>query len=367
MRLKSHVVVAAVILFSFRVLGRASHKLSERRDPSARPVARARPAAPHVVSTRASVGNRSVPLVRNRVHFNTASNNFETSDGSPISLQDLLNPVPPPGFDYKFLSVINQDLAIKALIDPATELKLAVAERLLRDGPRSRGSGFYLLDGGGAYAVPDDSASVDSGQPQQSEQPAQQPQVIVVQAPPARNNHPSNPLPNKRPAAGRRSIHSRASERYAASSRSLYSHQRSHRLYHHGRQPTHDRRRRSQFRCHGASERGTRHATATASLSPVSVRSRATNKSTRPPMQRRFLHTRIPPWDLPATTALRPRCWTQNLQCRSPSPGHRSLSLERFPEAVPRQAISRAIAERRRGCPRARTESQAQELSAARI
>lgn len=194
MRIKCHVVVAAVILFVVSSVG-ASVTQAQRtaRSVSARPVARARPATPHVVSTRASAGNRSVPLVRNRVHFNTASNNFETSDGSPISLQDLLNPVPPPGFDYQFLSVMNQDLAIKALIDPATELKLAVAERLLRDGRRSSGSGFYLLDGGGAYAVPDDSTSVDSGQPQQSDQPAQQPQVIVVQAPPASQQSSEQP------------------------------------------------------------------------------------------------------------------------------------------------------------------------------
>ncbi len=79
---------------------------------------------------------------------------------------------------------MNQDLAIKALIDPATEWKLALAERLLRDRPSHGSGGFYLLDGGGAYAAPDDSASDDSAPAQQSDQPAQQPQVIVVQAPP---------------------------------------------------------------------------------------------------------------------------------------------------------------------------------------
>jgi hypothetical protein len=186
MRGKSHVVPAAAILFIVSI-GGAGVTQAQRRASSAgpQPVVHARPVAPHVVSTRASAGNRSVRLARNRVHFNTASNTFETSDGSPISLQDLLNPIPPPGFDYQFLSVMNQDLAIKASIDPATELKLAVAERILRDGRRFSASGFYLLDGGGAYAVPDDSASADSAQPQQSDQPAQQPQVIVVQAPPS--------------------------------------------------------------------------------------------------------------------------------------------------------------------------------------
>jgi hypothetical protein len=203
MRSKSHAVLAAAILFVVSSVG-ASVTQAQRTAPSpiARPVSHARPVATHVVSTRASAGSRSAPLTRSRVHFNTASNNFEASDGSPVSLQDLLNPIPPPGFDYQFLSAMNQDLAIKAVIDPVTEWKLAVAERVLRNQPRFSGSGFYLLDGGGAYAVPDDSASADSGQSQQSDQPAQQPQVIVVQAPAAQQStnqstaEDSAPLPD---------------------------------------------------------------------------------------------------------------------------------------------------------------------------
>jgi hypothetical protein len=52
---------------------------------------------------------------------------------------------------------------------------------VLRGRSRFGGGGFYLLDGGGAYAVPDDSALADSAP---ADQPAQQPQVIVVQAAP---------------------------------------------------------------------------------------------------------------------------------------------------------------------------------------
>jgi hypothetical protein len=189
MRAKSCVISAAAILFVVSIVGSIVTQ-AQRTAPSASPRSsvHARPIGPHVISTRASAGSRSVSLARNRVHFNTASNSFETSDGSPVSLQDLLNPIPPPGFDYQFLSAMNQDLAIKAVIDPATEWKLAVAERVLRNQSRFGGSGFYLLDGGGAYTVPDDTASADSGQPQQSDQPAQQPQVIVVQAPPAQQS-----------------------------------------------------------------------------------------------------------------------------------------------------------------------------------
>ncbi len=132
--------------------------------------------ASHVVSTRTVAGGRTSPAARSGISFNSASNSFVSGDGTFVSLQDLLNPVPGFGFDYHHLSVINQDLGIKAFIDPVTELKLATAERLLRDSGRFSGSGLFLLDGGAAYAVPVDSAP--------AEQPAQQPQIIVVQATP---------------------------------------------------------------------------------------------------------------------------------------------------------------------------------------
>jgi hypothetical protein len=196
MRGKNPVVPAAAILFVVSIVGASVAAFPTEAQRMAPRSAHARPVAPHVVSTRASAGSRTAPAARNRIHFNSASNSFEASDGSPVSLQDLLNPIPPPGFDYQFLSVMNQDLAIKAVIDPATEWKLAIAERLMRNRSRFGGSGFYLLDGGGAYAVPDDSASVDSTPPQQTDQPAQQPQAIVVQAAPPSQQTAEQPAPD---------------------------------------------------------------------------------------------------------------------------------------------------------------------------
>lgn len=102
--------------------------------------------------------------------------------GSGMTLQQLLDPVPPPGFDYQYLSAIDSDLGIKAFIDPATQYRLAAAERYLR------GTGFaggaYLFDGGGYYYLPTES---DQGEEGAAAQPAQpQPQIIVLQqAPPA--------------------------------------------------------------------------------------------------------------------------------------------------------------------------------------
>ena len=102
------------------------------------------------------------------------------SGAGATTLQQLLDPVPPPGFDYQYLSAIDSDLAVKAFIDPVTELRLASARRFLR-GNGFGGGGYYILDGGGYY-YPDDS---DQSQPVQQPAP-QQPQIIVLQqAPPA--------------------------------------------------------------------------------------------------------------------------------------------------------------------------------------
>ncbi len=125
--------------------------------------------------------------------------------GDPISLQQLLDPFPAYGFDFEHLNAINRDLDAKAFIDPATQVRIAEAERRLRHSAGiGSGSGFYVLDGGGAYAVPDDSpvdvnADFDEqgGPPQpatdqgaQNQQPegtrgtprAQQP-IIIIQQP----------------------------------------------------------------------------------------------------------------------------------------------------------------------------------------
>jgi hypothetical protein len=72
--------------------------------------------------------------------------------------------------------IADQDLLLKAAIDPATQWRLATAERLSRDTRGFfPGFGGFLLDGGGSYIVPEEPAGAS--------QPP--PQVIVVQAPPA--------------------------------------------------------------------------------------------------------------------------------------------------------------------------------------
>lgn len=188
MKAASSMGFAAALLFSVFSLGAAPSNAQQKMSTSvAAPrvaTVRAHPAPTHVVARPSAAPRHPAPASQSSaVRFNAATNRFEFADGSLASLQDLINPVPGLGFDYHHLSVINQDLGIKALIDPATEWKLAEARKFLR-GSRFAGSGFYLLDGGAYYPVSDDSTQPDNAAPAASaDQPEKQPQVILVQSP----------------------------------------------------------------------------------------------------------------------------------------------------------------------------------------
>jgi len=119
------------------------------------------------------------------------ANGFGFGASSPMTLQQLLDPVPPPGFDYAYLSAIDSELAVKSFIDPVTQLRLAAAERVLRDTGGFGGSGFYLL-GGGGYYLPD-----ETDQPPQ--QQSQQPQIIVLQQAPANQEEAAQSEPEAEP------------------------------------------------------------------------------------------------------------------------------------------------------------------------
>jgi len=123
----------------------------------------------------ATAAPRSFPPARTPVApANQFSNTFGAGSGE--TLQQLLDPVPGLGFDYAHLAAINSDLQIKAVIDPETEWRLAVAERVARATSGFASPGYYLLDGGGAYIVPESPAPAQP--PQQT-----QPMVIVLQQP----------------------------------------------------------------------------------------------------------------------------------------------------------------------------------------
>jgi nucleoid-associated protein YgaU len=122
---------------------------------------------------------------------NDRGNGFGGFGGAPLSVQQLLDPVPGLGFDFSDLAARDSDLGIKAAIDPATQWRLAIAERLLRDNRGFGGfvgTGGYILDGGGVYTEPEESASEPA-----AAAPTPQPQIIVVQAPAAANQQGAAP------------------------------------------------------------------------------------------------------------------------------------------------------------------------------
>jgi hypothetical protein len=132
-------------------------------------------AAPTVARSRTVSANPVVahPSTHRPTGSRAAAGASTLNADDSSSLQQLLDPFPTNGFNFEHLSALNQDLALKALIDPATQARLALAHRLHRNNRFT--AGYFLLDGGGSYAVP-----VDADQQPQ----AQQPVIIIQQAAP---------------------------------------------------------------------------------------------------------------------------------------------------------------------------------------
>jgi hypothetical protein len=212
MRVHAKLWVAAALLLVVPSFTFAQHASGVSRvqvsAPTAAPVSHAVIARTHGASHSAgthvarstSSGSSSLPA-----GSSFGVNTFGSGSDS-LSVQQLLDPFPSYGFDFAHLTAIDRDLGMKAFIDPATQVRLAEAERRRRRIPRS-GGGFVLLDGGGAYAIPDNSsADVNADQDAQSPdrqmrdnqpndreaddqqgQGSQQP-IIVVQQPAAEAN-----------------------------------------------------------------------------------------------------------------------------------------------------------------------------------
>ena len=184
-------VLAAGILLSVSFVSpniARAQRLSAAARSSAAP-AHARPVATHAIVSHSTIA-RSASTAARATGVRTSANAFTFGDGSFLSRQDVLNPVPGLGFDFPYLAAMNRDFAIKAVIDPVTQWQLTVAERLLRDTRGSAPSaGFFFLDGGGAYMLPAESAPVEQLQPQP------QPQIIIVQQPPAESPSSAPPAP----------------------------------------------------------------------------------------------------------------------------------------------------------------------------
>jgi len=133
------------------------------------------PAHSHHVSPTAPVTVRGTGTPRSSGTSGSTTTSGNSNSNvvvmSPDSFQDFTGQVPGLGFDFEHLAAISGNLAEKALIDPATQAELALAERL------NRGVGepaFFLSGYGGEAPV-----AYETPEPQP--QPA--PQIIIVQPP----------------------------------------------------------------------------------------------------------------------------------------------------------------------------------------
>jgi hypothetical protein len=143
--------LAAAVLLVLPTFSQAQHATGSFRAapsaPASAPAVRSTAVRAHAVN-RASSG-RSVKSASS-IGANAPAG-FAGSDG--LTVQQILNPFPTDGFDFAHLAAIHKDDDIKALIDPATQVKLALAERRMRRKPKTA-NGFIFLDGGGAYVLP---------------------------------------------------------------------------------------------------------------------------------------------------------------------------------------------------------------------
>lgn len=144
--------------------------------------------APHAMSSGQMRGGGAVhaprtPVARVRVtprnvraNRNGISTGIVFANGTSLPLEELSNSMPGLGLDPHQFGAVNDDLGVKAFIDPATQLRLATIERFRQN--LQFGGAFIPFYGGYGYDQAPDAVE---------EQPAnsQQPQVIVIQVPAA--------------------------------------------------------------------------------------------------------------------------------------------------------------------------------------
>ncbi|MGH9716843.1 MAG: SPOR domain-containing protein [Candidatus Acidiferrales bacterium] len=198
-RVVSVTAVFSALLLLAPLSARAQFHMAGRAHPVMHSIRVRRSAIHGVAAGRARIATAAPRQFHPTRSFSAPAASFGNAfeGGSGETLQQLLDPVPGLGFDYSYLNAVNSDLAIKAVIDPETEWRLAVAERVARDTGGFASPGYYLLDGGGEYITP--------AEPATDQQPPQ-PTVIVLQEPakqqvasettPTVAPQPATPLPD---------------------------------------------------------------------------------------------------------------------------------------------------------------------------
>jgi len=148
MKMQGRFGLATAVLLVIPTFSQAQRATGNFR---AAPSASASAPAVHNTAVRAHSGNR--PANGHPVRPASAARSANSSLGiDPLSTQQVLDPLSSSGFDFAH-AIAMRDEQLKAFIDPATQQRLALAERRARRKPKN-GNGFIFLDGGGAYVLP---------------------------------------------------------------------------------------------------------------------------------------------------------------------------------------------------------------------
>ena len=158
MRVHGRFGLATAVLLVLPTFSQAQHAAGSFR---AAPSASTSAPAVHNTAVRAHSGNRAgtghavKPGSAARSADSSRSGNNFASFGAgidPLATQQVLGPLSSFGLDFAQAIAI-RDEQLKAFIDPATQQRLALAERRARRKPKNT-NGFIFLDGGAAYALP---------------------------------------------------------------------------------------------------------------------------------------------------------------------------------------------------------------------
>lgn len=150
------------------------------------------PVAPMLRQNTGMISSSAGTIVTTTSSFSNSSGSFFVS-GSPLQLDQLLNPAPGLGFDFVHLAAINHNLGERALIDPITQQELALAERLLRETPIEPVSFPFFEPQPTVLVEQQQPPVIIVQQPQAAAAPA--PQVAAQSAPPPAEVAPP-PLPD---------------------------------------------------------------------------------------------------------------------------------------------------------------------------
>jgi hypothetical protein len=148
MKMQGRFGLATAVLLVIPTFSQAQRATGNFR---AAPSASASAPAVHNTAVRAHSGNR--PVNGRAVRPASAARSANSSLGiDPLSTQQILDPLSAFGLDFEH-AIALRDAQLKAFIDPATQQRLALAERRARRKPKAT-NGFIFLDGGGAYVLP---------------------------------------------------------------------------------------------------------------------------------------------------------------------------------------------------------------------